>query len=153
MDTIDRTIGRLGGETIMKDEEPYAGFAKSEVESMKAEAMEKWGRTAAYAQSRERVARMTKEEWARVKSEGEAVDEAAAAAMRRGDAPESPAAQAAMARKYEHLRHFYEPSMGIFAGLGRMYAEDGRFKARYEAIAPGLADYLLRAMAAFARGG
>jgi MerR family transcriptional regulator, thiopeptide resistance regulator len=151
MDTVDRTIGRLKGETMLNDEELYAGFAKDQIASIKAEAEERWGGTEAYAQSRKRVARMSKEEWARVKAEGEAIDEAAAEALRRGDAPESTEAQAAMARKYEHLRHFYEPSMEMFAGLGRMYVEDERFKERYEAMAPGLADYLRKAMEAYAR--
>jgi MerR family transcriptional regulator, thiopeptide resistance regulator len=113
---------------MLSDEELYAGFAKDEIESIK-------------------------EEWAKVKAEGEAVDEAAADAMRRGEAPESSSARAVMARKFEHLRHFYEPSAEMFAGLGRMYAEDGRFRTRYEAMAPGLADYLREAMEAYARGG
>jgi DNA-binding transcriptional MerR regulator len=149
METVDRTIGRLKGETMTNDEELYAGFAKDEIESIKAEAKDRWGGTEAYAQSQRRVANMSKEEWAMVKAEGEAIDEAVAQAMRDGAKPESAIAQAAMARKYEHLRHFYEPSMEMFAGLGRMYVENERFKARYEAMAPGLADYLRRAMDAF----
>lgn len=153
METVDRTLGRLKGETMLNDEELYAGFAKDDIESIKAEAKTRWGGTEAYGQSQKRVARLSKEEWALTKAEAEAIDEAAAQAMREGAKPESATAQATMARKYEHLRHFYEPSMELFAGLGRMYVEDERFKARYEAIAPGLADYLRRAMEAYALSG
>jgi DNA-binding transcriptional MerR regulator len=150
MDTIDRTIGRLKGETMLRDEELYAGFAKEEVATIKKEAQERWGASEAYAQSQARLARMTKAEWSKVTAEGKAIDEAVASAMARGEAPGSGEVQALMARKYGHLRSFYEPTPEMFAGLGRMYLEDERFRARYEAIAPGLADYLRSAMEAYA---
>jgi DNA-binding transcriptional MerR regulator len=150
MDTVDRTIGRLKGETMLSDEDLYAGFAKDDVERIKAEAKERWGKTDAYAQSQKRVARMSKEDWAKVKAEGEAIDAAVAAAMADAKGPRDAAVQALMARKFEHLRSFYEPTPQMFAGLGSMYVEDERFKKHYEDIAPGLAGYLRLAMAAFA---
>ena len=149
IDTVDRTIGRLKGENMLSDEELYEGFAKDEVAEIKRETEERWGHTDAYAQSSTRVARMSKEEWARVKAEGRAVDEAAAAAMARGEKPGSAAVRALMARKLEHLRSFYEPSAEMFAGLGRMYALDERFKTHYEDMAPGLAEFMRRAMEAY----
>ena len=149
-DTVDRTIGRLKGETMLSDEELYEGFDMSEVEGIKAEAKERWGSTEAYAQSQKRVARMSKADLAKVRAEIAAVDEAAAEAMRRGEGPGSKATQAVMARKFESLRAFYEPTPEMFAGLGRMYAEDERFRKHYEDIAAGLAEYLAKAMAAFA---
>ncbi len=55
------------------------------------------------------------------------------------DAPE------AMDLAQEHRAHitkwFYDCSYEIHRGLGRMYVEDPRFKAHYDAIAPGLAGY------------
>jgi MerR family transcriptional regulator, thiopeptide resistance regulator len=150
MDTIGRTIGRLKGENMLSDEELYEGFAKDEIEGIKAEARERWGGTEAYAESQRRVGRMSREDLARLRTEGEAIDAAAAAAMAAGESPSSASVQAIMARKFNHLRAFYEPSREMFAGLGRLYLEDGRFKARYEAIAPGLAEFLRRAMEAYA---
>lgn len=149
--TVDRTIGRLKGEIMLSDEELYEGFAKDKVERIKSEAKERWGGTEAYAQSQKSLAKMTKADWARVKAEGQAIDEAAAQAMSRGEKPASASAQALMARKYEHLRSFYEPTPEMFAGLGSMYVEDDRFRKHYEDIAPGLADYLSLAMGAFAK--
>jgi len=151
MDTVDRTIGRLKGETMLTDKELYEGFSSEEIDSMKAEAKAKWGHTAAYAESQRRVARMGKEEWAAVKKEVSGIDEDAARCMKEGEAPGSAATQAVMARKYASLRHFYEPSPDMFAGLGAGYVEDPRFRAHYESIAPGLSEYLRDAMAAFAR--
>jgi MerR family transcriptional regulator, thiopeptide resistance regulator len=149
METVDRTIGRLKGETMLSDEELYAGFDKGEIEKVKAEAKARWGRTEAYAQSQKRVAQMSREDWAKVTAEVGAVDQAAAEAMKRGEAPDSASTQAIMTRKFESLRAFYEPSLEMFSDLGRMYAEDERFKKRYEDIAPGLAEYLRAAMAAY----
>jgi hypothetical protein len=39
-------------------------------------------------------------------------------------------------------RWFYDCSPEMHAGLGRMYVEDERFTATYEAMAPGLAQYV-----------
>jgi DNA-binding transcriptional MerR regulator len=153
MDTVDRTIGRLKGENMLSDEELYEGFDMSEVEGIKAEAKARWGNTEAYAESQKRVARMSKADLAKAVAEGEAIDADAAAAMRRGEDPDSAGVRDLMARKFEQLRAFYEPTAELFAGLGRMYAEDERFRKRYEGIAPGLADFLRRAMEAFAGEG
>ncbi|MDP3177984.1 MAG: MerR family transcriptional regulator [Spirochaetaceae bacterium] len=151
IDTVDRTIGRLKGETMLSDKELYEGFSHEEIDSMKTEAKARWGHTAAYAESQKRVARMGKEEWAAVKKELAKIDEDAALCMRKAEAPDSAATQAVMARKYASLRHFYEPSPEMFAGLGAGYVEDPRFRAHYESTAPGLAEYLRDAMAAYAR--
>ena len=42
------------------------------------------------------------------------------------------------------------PSGPSFVGLGRVYVEDPEFRARYEAVAPGLSEYLAEAMRVFA---
>ena len=152
--TIDKTIARLGGEeNMLSDEELYEGFDKGEIEGIKAESAERWGDTDAYKESQRRVARMGKEEWAAVKAEISRVEGEIAAGFKSGLAPTSPEAMALMAKKAYQLRHFYEPSPEMFAGLGEMYVADERFKATYLKIAPGLAEWLKEAMAAFAERG
>ncbi len=154
LSTIDRTVARLGGkERIMTDEELYEGFDKEEGARLGAETKERWGETEAYAQSRERLAKMSKGKWAEVRREGEAVDAACAAALASGCLPDSPAAMRLMARKVAHLRNFYEPVPELFRGLGEMYVSDPRFKANYERLASGLAEWMRAAMAAFADRG
>ncbi len=152
--TIDKTIARLGGgDSTMKDEELYEGFDRKEVEAMTGEAEARWGRTDAYRQSRERLAKMTKAQWASVKAEGSAVDRACGEAKAGGLRPDSPEAMRLMARKAAHLRAFYEPTAELFAGLGEMYATDPRFRSNYENITDGLAEWMRDAMAAFAARG
>jgi DNA-binding transcriptional MerR regulator len=152
METVDRTIGRLKGESMLSDKELYEGFTSEEVSKIEAEVKQRWGDTEAYQQSRKRVAKMSKEQLAAAKAEFEELDKASAELLRSGTAPESAAAQAVMARRFEHLKHFYDPSPELFAGLGRMYVEDERFKKRYEDIATGLAEFLRKAMEAYAAG-
>ena len=152
--TIDATLARLGGEEDeLKPEELYEGFPKETAERWEREAAENWGDTDAYRESRKRVGRMSKERWAEVKAEGGAVDEALADAMRRGVAPESDEALALVERKVAHLRNFYEPSREMVKGLGEMYVQHPEFRALYEKQAPGLAEYLRDAMAAWAASG
>jgi hypothetical protein len=50
----------------------------------------------------------------------------------------------------QHLRHFYEPTPEVFAGLGRLYVDHPEFRERYEGIRPGLAAFLRDAMAVYA---
>ncbi len=154
LSTIDRTIARLGGEDAMlSDEELYEGFEKAEIEEMKAEASDRWGGTEACRESQKRVAKMTKEGWAKVKEEGDDIERASAAGFLGGLAPESPEAMLLMERKAAWLRHFYEPTAEIFRGLGQMYAADARFRRTYDRYAPGLSDWLKRAMATYADRG
>jgi DNA-binding transcriptional MerR regulator len=151
LSTIDKTIARLGGgECMLTNEELYEGFTREEAERFEREAGERWGQTEAYAESKRRVARMTKGEWAAVRAEGEEIDSLLAGAMRSGLGPTSPEVAALIGRKVGYLRHFYEPTAEIVEGLGAMYAGHPDFRSRYEALAPGLADFLKAAMAAYA---
>jgi len=154
IETIDKTIASLGGgKAMLSTEELYEGFPKEKAERWEREAKERWGSSEAYAQSRKRVERMTKERWKQVKDEGTAIDAALAEALAKGEAPRGREVQALIARKAEHLRNFYEPSPELFAGLGETYVDNPEFKAHYEAIAPGLAEFLREAMAAYAAAG
>jgi DNA-binding transcriptional MerR regulator len=152
MATIDRTVRDLNGEEAMlSDKELYEGFDDETIERYEREAKDAWGGGAAYEQSRKRVRSMGKEDWARLKARGEEIALAFAAAFKAGEAADSDAAMELCARWVEHLRAFYEPNPELVAGLGAMYADHAEFRAYYEAKAPGLADWLKPALAAYAK--
>ena len=152
MGTIDRTIRALNGDDgMLSDKELYEGFDDETIERYEREAKETWGHTDAYAQSRKRVKAMSKEQWAAVKARGEEITLALADAFKAGRESVGPEAMALCGRWAEHLRAFYDPSPEMIEGLGAMYADHPEFRAFYEKIAPGLADWLKPAMAAFAR--
>jgi MerR family transcriptional regulator, thiopeptide resistance regulator len=130
-------------------EERFEVFGSHDPAQHEAEVQERWGETDAYAESKRRTAAYSKEDWLRITAEGEELTGRMAAALRAGVAPDS--AQA-MDLAEEHRRSisrwFYECSPEMHAGLGRMYVEDERFTATYEAVAPGLAQWVSTAVQA-----
>ena len=124
-------------------EERLEVFGDQDPDRYAAEAGERWGKTDAFRESQRRVSSYTKSDWLRLKAEAEAYGERLVAAMRSGAAPDSEAAMDAAEEHRQHIsRWFYDCGYEIHVGLGRMYVDDPRFTATYEAIAPGLAAYL-----------
>ncbi len=107
------------------------------------EAEERWGDTPAYQESRRRSARYSKEDWRRMRDEGDEIEESLAAAMAEG-APAN--GERAMDLAEAHRRHidrwFYDCPAEMHRGLADMYVADERFSAHYERRAEGLAHYV-----------
>jgi DNA-binding transcriptional MerR regulator len=130
-------------------EDRFEVFGDWRPEEYAAEAEEKWGDTEAWAQSQRRTTAMSKEDWLRVKAEGEDVERRFADVMRAGVPADSPQAMdVAEEHRQQISRNFYDCSPEMHAGLGRMYVEDERFTAHYEQVAPGLAQYVSTAVQA-----
>lgn len=62
----------------------------------------------------------------------------------------NPEVQAYAARQPAWIEHFYPVSAEIFRGLGELYTSHPEFPANYEQVAPGLADFLQKAMNIYA---
>ena len=124
-------------------EERFEVFGDFDPDEHAAEVEQRWGDTDAYRESRRRVSRYTKADWARIKAEGQAAVEQVVAAMNAGKPADS---EEAMAGAEAHRRQiddaFYACSYEMHVGLAEMYIADPRFTATYEKIAPGLAQYL-----------
>jgi DNA-binding transcriptional MerR regulator len=130
-------------------EERFEVFGDWLPEEYEAEAQQKWGDTEAWTQSQRRTAGMTKDDWLRVKAEGDEVERRFAVALREGVPADSERAMdIAEEHRQQIIRNFYDCPPGMHAGLGRMYVEDERFTAHYEKIAPGLAQYVSTAVQA-----
>jgi DNA-binding transcriptional MerR regulator len=130
-------------------EERFEVFGDWLPEEYEAEAEQKWGETEAWAQSKRRTTSYSKDDWLRIKAEGDDIEARFASALRDGVPADS---EAAMDLAEEHRqqinRNFYDCPPQMHAGLGRMYVEDERFTAHYEEIAPGLAQYVSTAVQA-----
>ncbi len=147
--TVDKTIQKLTEDTMtLTNEELYEGFSKEQIESYESEARERWGSTDAYKESRKRVGNMSKAQWNAVKDQGDEATWLMAGLM--GRDPADPEVQAAIAKHHAWIENFYTASAEMYAGLGQMYVEDERFRASYDAYAPGLADFMRDAMAIYA---
>ena len=130
-------------------EERFEVFGEHDPAQYDAEVEERWGDTDAYAQSKRRTAAYSKDDWVRIKAEGDDVEARFAAALRAGVAPDSEQAMdIAEEHRQQITRYFYDCPPEMHAGLGRMYVEDERFTAHYEQRAPGLAQYVSTAVQA-----
>ncbi|MFC6674912.1 TipAS antibiotic-recognition domain-containing protein [Nonomuraea ferruginea] len=109
----------------------------------------RWGGSAAYEQSRRRVASYTRADWLELKAEAEAISRGLAAACEAGLPPDGEHAMDLAERHRGHIsRWFYTCTFEIHRGLGELYVSDPRFTATYETLAPGLAAFLRSAIAA-----
>ena len=113
------------------------------------EARERWGGTDAYHESARRTAAYTKQDWIALKAEADASLRAFASALVDGMPPDS---ERAMDLAEEHRRYlsrwFYDCGYELHRGLAQMYVVDDRFRATYDAVTPGLAEYVSAAIEA-----
>jgi DNA-binding transcriptional MerR regulator len=124
-------------------EERFEVFGDFNPDEHAAEVEERWGETDAYRESRRRAGRYTKEDWQRIKAQGQVAIEQVVSAMQAGKAADSPEAMAgAEAHRRQIDEAFYPCSYEMHVGLAEMYVADPRFTSTYEKIAPGLAQYL-----------
>jgi DNA-binding transcriptional MerR regulator len=106
------------------------------------EAAARWGHTDAWAQSRERAARLGRQDWVALKAETDALLAALADAKRRGVAPGSAEADALAARHRAAIERFYDCDDAMHRCLVEMYLADERFTRYYDDAEPGLARFV-----------
>lgn len=153
---VQKTIRTRKGETVMSDEEKFEGFKQELIDENErkygAEVRGKYGDAAADA-SNARIKGMTKEQYAAAEKLSKEVNETLRAAFEQGD-PAGELAQKACDLHRQWLCVYWPDGMyskEAHLGLGKMYCEDERFKAYYDAIAPGCAEFLRDALAVYCK--
>jgi MerR family transcriptional regulator, thiopeptide resistance regulator len=133
-----RTMG-----IALTPEEQFEVFGTDQVGEWADEARDRWGETDAYRESQRRTAAYTKDDWARMKEESDAGLRAFRDAMQAGSPADGEAARA-LAEAHRQLlnRWFYDCGYDMHRGLAEMYIADERFRATYDVVAPGLAQYV-----------
>lgn len=149
VNTIDKTLKKLNRTIHMDDTELYGSFSKEELEKYTEEARERWGTTDAFKHSQARVKKMGKAGLAKLAKASDELNAHIAEAMKAGLDPKSETVQQLIAKHYDGLRAFYEPSFELYRGLASMYLADERFTAHYEHIAKGLARFMHDGMIAY----
>lgn len=138
-----------GAHETMRSEDVKALFDGFDPTEHEEEARQRWGHTAAYAESARRTKGYGKADWDRYKQEAQVIAERIVLHMRAGAPPADPAVQAAVeAHRLLIDRWFYPCSVELHRGLGALYVSDPRFTANLDKIAPGYARYLSEAIAA-----
>ena len=142
--TIDHTIRTMQQDKKMNDNDRYDAFKDDDVRKYQAEVKERWGNTDAYKQSTAKVASLRKVEMDSIKKSQKELTEKIAEAMK---FPINDArVQALVQKHYDSINFFYDCNLDMYNNLARMYVEDPRFKANYDKVKPGLAEYLRKAI-------
>jgi DNA-binding transcriptional MerR regulator len=154
---VDRELEAKGMGIDLTPEEKFevfgAEYAEYEAEYQQ-EAEQRWGDTDTWAQSSGRTAGYTKEDWLRVKSEADRIDQRIAGAVRDGTAPDGAEGMAVAQAHREHIgRWFYDCSYPMHRGLAEMFIADPRFTAYYERRVAGGARWMHDAILANAERG
>jgi DNA-binding transcriptional MerR regulator len=150
VETVARTIAELEGRTEMstkinRPENLFEGFDHTQHDD---EARERW--PAQFEKSQQYVATLTEDDTERMQREMTAAMVRMAELMVAGTPVDDPAVQAEVHLHYQGMCRFWTPNRSAYTCLGQMYVDDERFKANYEKIAEGLAEYQRDAMVAYA---
>jgi DNA-binding transcriptional MerR regulator len=152
MGAVDNALRSLQGETTMNEETMFEGFEGFDHAQHADEARQRWGETEAYQESMRRAKQYTREDWARMKEEGEAIEVRLAELLQASRPADSAEAMDAVEAHRQHMeRWFYPVSHAMHVGLARMYTSDPRFQAHYDDRAPGLAAFVEAAVQANAK--
>ena len=112
------------------------------------EVMEKWGKTPAYAEYKEKAKSHSEEKKTAMAGGLDAI--MAEFALCRTVPPESEEAQALVKKLQAHItENYYTCTKAILAGLGQMYVADGRFKANIDRHGEGTAQFICDAILAY----
>ena len=154
IETIDRTVADMKGETTMTTADLYRGFSAEKQAEYEAWLLERYGdrMTGDIARSKEAMANMSEAEQAAMTDTLRDIEEALAEGMKRGVDPEGEA----VGRLLESHRQWVSSAWDrpctpeAYAGLADLYLSHPDFMKRYETIAEGFAEWLTDAMKAYA---
>lgn len=142
METVDRTIAHLKGDTTMDTKDLFMGFSDEEQAKYEQEAAALWGESVRESSRKWKATSPARK--AEILAEGQAVYQDLLTLLEAP--PANVAVQATIARWHQHLRHFFEPSVDALRGLARGYNEDARFRATFDRMDPALGPFMREAI-------
>jgi DNA-binding transcriptional MerR regulator len=144
--TVDNTINHLKGNTIMSEKSYFEGFSEEEQEKYAQEAEEIYDPESVRESDRKWKAYSAAKKES-IMAEGKAVYTDMIAAMPKGAA--SAEVQAIVERWRRHLEYFWTPNLDQLVGLANGYNDDPRFKANFDQMHPGLAEFMREAVSVY----
>ncbi|WP_199536729.1 TipAS antibiotic-recognition domain-containing protein [Spongiactinospora gelatinilytica] len=136
--------------TMRKINQPENLFAGFDPESYRDEAARQYGEQWENAGQLRLIESSSPEELERMQREATAALVRMAGLMEAGTPVDDPAVFTELDAHYAQMAKFWTPSAEEYASFGAMQAEDERFRAEYERVAAGLAEFMRDAMAAYA---
>ena len=152
--TIDETLAALTGETEMNDKALYKGFTpekQAEYEDWLA-AKHGDGIRKTIETSKRAMAERSRAQIEQLQVEYASVEDGLAEALKQGSPADSAQVQALIRRHHAWVGEMWgrTPSREGYVGLSQTYSGHPDFVARFEAKAPGLTEYIGRAIGVFA---
>lgn len=146
---VEKTIASLKGELTMSDEEKFEGFKQQLINDNEKqygkEIREKYGDDVV-DQSNAKLKGLTARQYEQAQELSNQLNVYLKKAVEQGQ-PDSELAQKTCALHKEWLGYYWpQYSKEAHLGIAQMYVDDPRFKAYYEAIAPGGAEFLRDAL-------
>ena len=118
----------------------------------KNEVCERWGDTSAFREHEQKTKNYTKEKWAEANDGLMAIFAEFAACKNSGMSADSAEAQALVAKLQAHItENYYTCTDEIFAGLGKMYVADERFKKNIDKYGEGTAEFASSAISVYCK--
>ena len=152
--TLDQTLAALEGETDMNDKTLYQGFAPERQAQYEAWLFERYGDSVQphLAFAKTKMGAWTKADHAAFAAEVESIETAMGEALAIGVPAASETLDPLLRRHHAWVAISWKapPTAAAYAGLADLYLDNDDFRARYEAVRPGLAEYLATAMRAYA---
>lgn len=144
---LERLISAIDG--AMKGENIMHAFDNGQFEQYRDEVKEKWGKTDAYQQHREKTKDYSREKWSNLAAGMDHIMEQFSLCMKNGEAPDSAEARQLVRDLQSHItQNYYRCTDQILLGLGQMYVADERFKHNIDRHADGTAAFICEAITA-----
>ncbi|MGL5316687.1 MAG: MerR family transcriptional regulator [Peptostreptococcaceae bacterium] len=147
IESIDDTIVNIGGKTMSKKD--FKAFSYDEIkkhqEQYKEETEQKYGKSDAYKESKEKTSKYSKNDWENIMGDAGAIYEELASLMEKDPADDK--VQELVEKWRNHItNNFYNCTIEIFRGLALMYVADERFTKNIDKYGEGLAQFMSDAM-------
>ena len=147
IESIDDTIRNIGGKTMSKKD--FKAFSYDEIrnhqEKYKEETEQKYGKSDAYKESKEKTSKYSKNDWENIMEDAGVIYEELAKLMDRN--PANDEVQVLVQKWRDYIsNNFYNCTIEIFRGLALMYVADERFTNNIDKYGEGLAQFLSDAM-------
>lgn len=122
-------------------------FDNSEYENYRAEVQEKWGKTDAYKEHKEKTKDYSKDKWNSLVGGMDAIMGEFAVCMKNGEKPDSTETQNLVKKLQSHITdNYYTCTNEILSGLGQMYVLDERFKNNIDKHGDGTAEFIRKSI-------
>jgi len=140
--SIEREMEATMTGNQLTPEEKLEIFGADYDPAWESEAEQRWGSTDAWKQSQERTRKFSKDDWRRMKAEGDTWNEHIVAAFTSGVAPDSEQAMDLAEQHRQMVQRTYDCTYTMHRQLADMFLADERYGATYEKLATGLTQWV-----------